>query len=253
MIALLRAVADSIGHCELSYVGRSEIDLARAQAQHAAYAAALTSLGCRLQWLTPLPAQPDGVFVEDAAVVVPELAVITRPGAASRRGEVDSVATALAQRLPVRRITEPATIEGGDVLRIGRTLYVGASKRSNAQGVAQLAAALAPFGYAVRAVAMRDCLHLKSAATFIAPDTLLANPAWVDPAEFGCARIITVAADEPFGANTLTVGGVTLVSADYPQTRQLLEKAGIATRELDVSELHKAEAALTCLSIMIGW
>jgi dimethylargininase len=252
VIALLRAVADAIDRCELSYVGRSEIDLARAQAQHAAYAAALTSLGCRPQWLTPLPAQPDGVFVEDTAVVVPEVAVITRPGAASRRGEIDSAALALADHLPVRRIREPATLEGGDVLTIGRRLYVGASARSNAQGVAQLAQALAPFGYSVRAVAMRDCLHLKSAATFIAPDTVLVNPAWVDPAEFGCARVINVAADEPFGANTLTVGGITLVSADYPQTRQLLEQAGIATQELDVSELHKAEAALTCLSIIIG-
>jgi dimethylargininase len=252
VIALLRKVADSLGHCELSYVGRSEIDVARAQAQHAAYAAALASLGCELQWLTPLPAQPDGVFVEDTAVVVPEVAVITRPGAASRRGEVDTVAAALAQHLPVRRITEPATIEGGDVLRIGRNLYVGASRRSNAQGVAQLAQALAPCGYRVHAVALRDCLHLKSAATFIAPDTVLANPAWVDPGEFGCTRVIAVAADEPFGANTLTVGGVTLVSADYPKTRQLLERAGVTTRELDVSELHKAEAALTCLSVLLG-
>ncbi len=252
MIALMRAVAASLGHCELSFVGRSQIDVARAQAQHGAYAAALTSLGCTLEWLPPLAAHPDGVFVEDTAVVVPELAVLTRPGAASRRGEVDSTATALAAHLPVRRVTEPATIEGGDVLRIGRRLYVGASARSNAQGVEQLRQALAPFGYSVAAVAMHDCLHLKSAATFIAPDTLLSNPAWADPAQFGCARVITVAPEEPFGANTLTVGGVTLVSADYPRTRELLENAGIATRELDVSELHKAEAALTCLSIMVG-
>ena len=252
MIALMRGVAESLGRCELSYVGRSQLDVARAQAQHAAYAAALTSLGCELEWLAPLPGHPDGVFVEDTAVVVPEVAVITRPGAASRRGEVDSTAAALAAHLPVRRIQEPATIEGGDVLRIGRHLYVGASKRSNAQGVAQLGQALAPFGYSVHAVAMRDCLHLKSAATFIGPDTLLVNPAWVEPAAFGSLRVIAVAADEPFGANTLTVGAVTLVSADYPRTQQLLEKAGVATRTLDVSELHKAEAALTCLSVMVG-
>jgi dimethylargininase len=252
MIALMRAVAESLGRCELSYLGRSAIDVARAQAQHAAYAAALAALGCELEWLAPLPAHPDGVFVEDTAVVVPEVAVITRPGAASRRGEVDSAAAALAAHRPVRRVTEPATLEGGDVLRIGRSLYVGASRRSNAHGVTQLAEALAPFGYRVRAVAMRDCLHLKSAATFIAPDTLLANPAWVDAAEFACARVIAVAADEPFGANTLTVGGVTLVSADYPKTRELLEKAGVLTRTLDVGELHKAEAALTCLSVVLG-
>lgn len=252
MIALVRAVAESLGRCELSYVGRSEIDIARARAQHTNYTAALAALGCELEWLPALPAQPDGVFVEDTAVVVPEVAVITRPGAASRRGETDSAAAALAAHLPVRHISEPATLEGGDVLRIGRNVYVGASRRSNAQGVAQLGEALGALGYRVRAVAMRDCLHLKSAATFIAPDTLLVNPAWVDPREFGCARTITVAADEPFGANTLTVGGITLVSADYPKTRQRLEAAGIVTRALDVSELHKAEAALTCLSVLIG-
>lgn len=251
MIAFIRAVAPALGRCELSYLGRSEIDVPRAQAQHAAYAAALSALGCELKWLAALPAQPDGVFVEDTAVVVPEVAVSTRPGVASRRGEVESTAAALADHLPLRHISEPATLEGGDVLRIGRHLYVGASKRSNAQGVAQLAQALAPFGYSVRAVAMRDCLHLKSAATFIPPDILLVNPAWVDPGEFGCARVIAVAADEPFGANTLSVGGVTLVSADYPKTRQLLEQAGVATRTLDVSELHKAEAALTCLSVLL--
>jgi dimethylargininase len=180
--------------------------------------------------------------------VVPEVAVITRPGADSRRGEVESVAATLGGVGPVARVQAPATLEGGDVLRIGRRLYVGASARSNAEGVAQLAAALAPFGYEVRAVTMRDCLHLKSAATFIPPDTLLVNPAWVDPAEFRTAHVIEVV--EPFGANTLTVNGVTLVSADYPRTQHRLAGAGIVTRALEVSELHKAEAALTCLSLI---
>ncbi len=251
MIALLRAVADALGNCELSFVERSAIDIAAARAQHAAYAQALAELGCRLEWLAPLPAHADGVFVEDTAVVVPEVAVITRPGAASRRGEIDSTAATLATHRPVRRITEPATIEGGDVLRIGRRLYVGASARSNAAGVAQLAAALAPFGYAVQAAPLHDCLHLKSAATFIGPQTLLVNPQWTDPAVFGCEHIITVAPEEPFGANTLTLAGTTLVSADYPRTRERLEAAGIRTRTLQVGELHKAEAALTCLSILV--
>ncbi len=252
MIALVRAVAESLARCELSYLGRSEIDVSRARVQHADYTTALSALGCALEWLPPLPAQADAVFVEDTAVVVPEVAVITRPGAASRRGEIESAAATLAAHLPVLRISEPATLEGGDVLRIGRKLYVGVSKRSNAQGVAQLAQALAPFGYSVCAVALRDCLHLKSAVTFIPPDTLLVNPAWADPEAFGCARTITVAAEEPFGANTLTVGGTTLVSADYPQTQQRLAAAGVLTRTLDIGELHKAEAALTCLSVMVG-
>jgi dimethylargininase len=252
MIALVRAVAASLGRCELSFVDRVPIDVPRAQAQHTAYADVLQSLGCEIQWLARLPEQPDGVFVEDTAVVVPELAVITRPGAASRRGEVDSVAQVLARHMVVHRVRAPATLEGGDVLRIGRTLFVGASARSNAQGVAQLGEALAPFGYSVRALPMRDCLHLKSAVTFIPPDMALVNPAWVDPASLGLSRIVTVDPEEPFGANTLTLAGVTLVSTAYPRTRERLESQGVTTRSLDVGELHKAEAALTCLSVILG-
>lgn len=252
MIALVRAVASSLAKCELSFVDRDPIDVLHARAQHAAYVGALQELGCQVQWLAELPTHADGVFVEDTAVVVPEVAVVTRPGAASRRGEVESMAEALGPLVAVRRVQEPATLEGGDVLRIGRALYVGASARSNAQGVAQLAEALAPFGYSVRALPMRDCLHLKSAVTFIPPDIALVNPAWVDPASLGVARIITVDPEEPFGANTLTLAGVTLVSAEYPRTRQRLESLGVTTRVLDVGELHKAEAALTCLSVILG-
>src|SRR5262249_29162592 len=160
--------------------------------QHAQYVAALTALGCRIEWLPPLPAHPDGVFVEDTAVIVPELAVITRPGALSRRGEVASVARTLGERVTVRELTEPACLEGGDVLRIGGTLHVGASARTNAAGLAQLGEILGRFGYRVQGVEVRGCLHLKSACTFIPPDTLLANPDWVDPAAFGAARVIAV-------------------------------------------------------------
>ncbi|MGH8305784.1 MAG: arginine deiminase family protein, partial [Steroidobacteraceae bacterium] len=141
--------------------------------------------------------------------------------------------------------------EGGDVLHIGRTLYVGASGRTNAEGIRQLAAALAPFGYQVRGVALRDCLHLKSACTFIPPDSLLVNPAWVDPQEFGARLLIPVAEGEAFAANSLTVRGVTLVSAAFPRTQRRLEEAGVATRAVDVSELHKAESALTCMSLLV--
>jgi dimethylargininase len=251
LTALVRAPADSIAGCELSYLARAPIDVALARRQHLAYVHVLAELGCQIEWLPELPECPDGVFVEDTAVVVPELRVLTSPGVASRRGEVGSVASALAAHGRTVAVRPPATLEGGDVLRIGRALYVGTSARSNAAGVAELAAALAPFGYEVRAVAMQGCLHLKSAATYIAPDLLLANPDWVDPGVFAVARVITVAAGEEFGANTLTVSGTTLVSAEFPLTRRRLEQAGIRTRALDVSELHKAEAALTCLSILI--
>ena len=252
MIAFVREVSPQLARCELSLIERVPVDAARAHRQHQRYAAELRALGCELQWLPPLPAHADGVFVEDTAVLVPELAVITRPGVASRRGEVESVAASLTRHLPVTRLSEPATLEGGDVLRIGHSLYVGISGRSNAAGVAQLGAALAPLGYSVRAVPLSGCLHLKSACTFIPPEVLLVNPAWVDPQLFAATAPLAVDADEPYAANTLTVGGVTLVSSAYPRTQQRLEQAGIATRALEVDELHKAEAALTCMSIMLA-
>jgi dimethylargininase len=249
VITLVREVSPQLARCELSLIARQSIDAVRARRQHESYAAGLRALGCELEWLPALPAHADGVFVEDTAVLVPELAVITRPGVASRRGEVDSVAAALMRHLPVTRLSEPATLEGGDVLRVGHCLYVGISGRSNAQGVTQLGAALAPLGYTVRAVALTGCLHLKSACTFIPPEVLVVNPGWVDPAAFAGTVPLAVDADEPYGANTLTVGGVTLVSSAYPRTQQRLEEAGITTRSLEVDELHKAEAALTCMSL----
>ena len=251
MIAFVREVSRSLAQCELSYLPPVPIDVARAAQQQRAYAGELERLGCRLEWLPPLPEQPDGVFVEDTAVVLPELAVLTRPGVASRRGEVASVGPALARHVKLARIEAPGTLEGGDVLLIGKRLYVGSSGRTNAAGVAQLAGLLAPFGYEVNAVAMQGCLHLKSACTFVPPDVLLVNPAWVDPRSFRLPRAVAVDSAEPFGANSLTIGSITLVSADYPRTQQALEAAGITTRALKLSELHKAEAALTCLSLLL--
>ena len=251
MIALLREVSPSLAACELSFLARAPIDVERAREQHAHYAAELTALGLSIEWLDSLPANADGVFVEDTAVVLPEVAVITRPGVESRRGEVESVASSLASHRPLRRVTAPGTLEGGDVVRVGRNLYVGDSARSNAAGIGQLRAALAPFGYRVVSVAMRDCLHLKSAATFIAPDILLVNPAWVDPQVFDARNVVRVDAGEAFAANTLTLAGVTLMSAAFPRTEEQLRQAGVTTRALDVSELQKAEAALTCMSLVL--
>jgi dimethylargininase len=251
MIAFVREVSPSLAACELSFLERAPIDVERAREQHAHYAAELTALGCSIEWLAPLPANADAVFVEDTAVVLPEVAVITRPGVASRRGEVESVAASLASHRPLRRIAAPGSLEGGDVVLIGRKLYVGASRRSNAAGIEQLRVALAPFGYRVASVALRDCLHLKSACTFIPPDILLVNPAWVDPKVFDVRTVVGVDEGEAFAANTLSVQGVTLVSAAFPRTEQRLREAGVTTRALDVSELQKAEAALTCMSLML--
>jgi len=251
MLAFVRALSPRLAACELTHLTRQPIDVTQAQRQHRDYVVALEALGCRLEWLPPLPEHADAVFVEDTAIVLPETAVVTRPGVASRRGETPSVAAALARLLPLAQLHEPGCLEGGDVLRIGRTLYAGASARTDEAGIAQLADALRPFGYRVATVALQGCLHLKSACSFIPPDTLLVNPAWVDPAAFAAQRLIAVDESEPYGANTLTIAGTTLVSAAYPRSRERLEAAGVTTRALEIGELHKAEAALTCMSLLL--
>ncbi len=251
MLALIREVSPALARCELTHLARSTIDAARAARQHRRYTETLQALGCTLEWLPPLPEYPDSVFVEDTAVALEGVAVITRPGAASRRGETPGVAAALERYCGVFRIAEPGCLDGGDVLRIGRTLYVGASARTNAEGVAQLERLLRPQGYRVQPTALHGCLHLKSAVSFIPPDKLLVNPDWVDPALFGRLRVVHVHAQEPFAANTLTIRGTTLISAAYPRTGQLLQAAGVRTQPLDVSELHKAEGGLTCMSVLL--
>ena len=251
MLALVREVSLQLAQCELTHLERNVIDAQRAMRQHRHYTQTLQSLGCTLEWLPPLPQHPDGVFVEDTAVVVAEIAVVTRPGAASRRGETATVAEALVQHKRVSAIVEPGCLDGGDVLHIDHTLHVGASGRTNEAGMDQLLRLLGPHGYRIEKVPLEGCLHLKSACSFIPPDVLLVNPAWVDPTKFGPLRVVAVAEGELHAANTLTIGGTTLVSSTYPHTRRRLEAVGVSTRAIDVSELHKAEGGLTCMSLLL--
>ena len=252
MIALTRPVPGAIDRCELTHLERTAIDLPRARAQHAAYEAALAALGCAIGHVPAADHLPDSVFVEDAAIVLDEIAVMTRPGAASRLEEVREVAAALLPFRDLRWLGSPATLDGGDVLLLGRTLYVGTGGRSNHDGVEQLAVAVGPFGYDVRAVQARGCLHLKSAATALAPDLVLVNPEWIAPDTFGAAAVLTIDPAEPFAANVLRVGGTVLCGAAFPRTRARIAATGIETRTVDVSELAKAEGALTCCSLVFN-
>jgi dimethylargininase len=249
--ALVRAPTADLERCELTHLERVPIDVARARSQHRRYVDLLSELGVAIEWLTALPAHPDAVFVEDMAVVLPEVAVIAHSGAASRRGEAPSVAAALGAHRPLRWIEPPGHLDGGDVLRIGRSILVGCAGRSDAEGVTALAGAVSEFGYKVRAVQAAGCLHLKSACTFIPPATVLANPQWIDSGWFDGVNVIAVDEREPHAANTVTLSGTTLVSAAYPRTTDRLRRAGIRTTAVDVSELHKAEAGLTCMSLII--
>jgi dimethylargininase len=247
--AITRAVSPSLNRCELSYLERREIDVARAVEQHAGYTRCLAELGCDVITLPAERDLPDSVFVEDPAVVVDEVAVITRMGAESRRRESESLAGALAQFRPLHWMTAPATLEGGDIIRAGRTLFAGVSQRTNAEGIAQLAAAVAPFGYEVRPVEVRGCLHLKSGACHLGRGTILANREWIDAEPFRDFRILDVA--EPWASDVLALGDVVLMPAGFPKTQDLLERSGFVVRTVDVSELQKAEAGVTCMSVLL--
>ena len=249
-IALTRDVGPDMQACELSFVGRTEIDVALAQRQHARYQQALSELGCTVLSLPAEADLPDAVFVEDTALVLDELAVMTRPGADSRRAEVGSIAAALSRYRTLVNITGPGTLEGGDILRHGRQIYVGLSARSNPEGIRQLADFVAPHGYAVRALPISGCLHLKSAVTLVDDGTVLVQPEWIDAGEFPGYRIIQVDAREPHAANALRVGSGLIYPSCFPFTLDRLREAGIEVSTVDVSELQKAEGAVTCCSLL---
>ena len=254
-VAIVRAPAPALAeHCELTFLERSAMSFERLQRQHADYRAALASAGAEVQRLDALDALADSVFVEDAALVLDEIAILTRPGATSRQAEPETLATTLSRHRRVERILAPGTLEGGDVLRIGRTLYVGLTTRTNRAGIERLDALVRPHGYTVIAVTVHGSLHLKTACTALDADTLLLHPGWIDASPFtGFARI-AVDDDEPFAANVLPVGDARILNAAFPRTRQRVEdfcaRRGLRAIAVDISEFGKAEAGLTCMSLV---
>jgi dimethylargininase len=251
MIAFTREVSPSIVRCELTHLARTPIDLERAREQHRAYEAALASLGCIIRRLPETPDLPDAVFVQDAALVFDEVAVIARPGAASRRAETATVAAALAPFRRLRFIEPPGTLDGGDVVVLGRSVFVGQTARTNADAARQLADILTPFGYTVRPVTPTGCLHLQTAVTPVAERVILVNRAWVDPGVFGDVEVIDVDPAEPFAANALRVGEALIYPDAFPRTRDRLEARGLRVVPVDVSELAKAEAGVTCCCLLV--
>jgi dimethylargininase len=248
--ALTRDVSPDMGACELSFVERSEIDAGLAHRQHLQYQSALADLGCTVLSLPALANQPDAVFVEDTALVLDEVAVMTRPGAASRRAEVPSIAETLARYRRLISITEPGTLEGGDILRSGKHIYVGLSARSNREGIRQLAELVADYGYVVEAVPITGCLHLKSSVTLVDEETVLVQPEWVDRNIFSGFRVVEIDAREPHAANALRAGRGLIYPDCFPRTLERLGRADIQVTTVDVSELQKAEGAVTCCSIL---
>ncbi|HXT74880.1 MAG TPA: arginine deiminase family protein [Candidatus Eisenbacteria bacterium] len=252
LTAITRAVSPAIVNCELTFLDRRPIDLHKAREQHRAYEQLLQNLGAKVIPLPAEPTLPDSMFVEDPAIVLDELAVILPLGTESRRPEAASLANALEKFRKLAHITARGSLEGGDVLHVDRTLYVGLSTRTNAEGIRQLAAILAPHNYKVVAVPVTGCLHLKSAVTHIGRNTLLANRAWFDSSSFEGFNWLDVAPEEPHAANALAIGDTVIFPASFPRTRARIEAAGFAVTALDISELQKAESGLTCSSLLFN-
>lgn len=250
-MALVREVSRAIALCELTHLERQPIDVELARQQHAEYCQALAHLGCRVRTLDSDDSMPDSVFIEDTAVVVGELAVITRPGAATRRGETAAVRAALSAYRPLVDIEAPGTIDGGDVIVAGRRVFVGRSGRTNQVGIDQLARALAPFGYTTRAVDVRHCLHLKSAATALDDETLLIDPRWTAIDGFPGLDVVEIDPREPGAANVVRIGPACLAAAAFPRTRERLERRGIEVTSVPCDELAKAEGAVSCCSLIV--
>jgi dimethylargininase len=250
LTAITRGVSASLATGELTFRDRVPIDIPLAQRQHQAYELTLTQLGVRIDHLPPEDALADAVFVEDVGMVLDEIAIVTAPGAASRRAESESLAHAMSRYRPVKRLSAPATLDGGDVVRVGRTLYVGLSSRTNEAGIDQLGALVSPLGYTVLSVEVAGALHLKTACTYAGRGILLANPAWAATNVFRDVEVLEVDDAEPWGGSVLAIDDALVMAASFPRTRAKLESRGFHVVAVDLSELQKAEGGPTCLSIV---
>ena len=252
--AFTRAVSPRLADCQLTHLDRVPIDAANAALQHSAYEAALRTSGFDIVRLPELADDPDAVFVEDTAILLGEHAVITRPGAESRRDETASTSFGLKPFFTLHPV-EHGHLDGGDVLRVGETLYVGRSTRTDRAGIAALAVIARGLGLRVVEAALRDCLHLKSGASFAGPDSagnpvLLYAERSVDPAQFDGVDALATDPDEPDAANCVRAGHRLVLAAGSPRTATLLRQRGFDVVEVDVSELPKAEAGVTCMSLI---
>lgn len=250
LTAITRGVSPSMVNCELTFMARSPIHLAKAVEQHHAYEQVLEKFGADVISLPAEPALADSMFVEDPAIVLDEIAVIFPLGTESRRAEAASLAKVLAQYRELKYVQLPGTAEGGDILRVGRHLFAGRSKRTNEDGVRQLQSAVGEYCYTVEPVPVAGCLHLKSAVTFLGRNTLLANRKWFDASRMSDFEWIDVASEEPHAANALAFGGTVILPASFPLTLKRIEARGFKVMPLDISELQKAESGLTCSSLL---
>ena len=251
-VAVTRELTAAIGNCELTFLHRSAIDFAQAQQQHRDYQSALSSLGCEVVVVPAPPGLADSVFIEDTALVLDDIAVMLRPGVASRQPEVAGVAEVLQQYKPLKAIEPPGTIDGGDLLRVGNRIFAGLSTRSNQSGIQQLRDIVSDFGMTVETVETTKCLHLKSAVSEVAPGTLLINTDWISSSAFKDFELIPADKEETHAANALRIGKNLIYPSSFPRTMDALVNRGIDVIPVDLTELQKAEGAVTCCSLIFS-
>jgi dimethylargininase len=251
LTAITRAVSSALVNCELSFIERKPIDMAKARAEHHAYESLLERLGAKVISLPEEPELPDSMFVEDPAVVLDEIAIICPLGTETRRKEAPTIAAAIEKFRKLAYIKLPGTLEGGDVLRVGKKIYVGVTRRSNPEGIRQLAVLVRSYGYDLTAIPVTGCLHLKSAVTFLGKNTLLGNRAWFDWKRMEGYEWIDVHPAEPHAGNALQIGDNVVFPASFPRTANLIKEKGFTLQQIDISELQKAESGLTCSSLLL--
>ena len=218
--------------------------------QHATYQDALRKCGADVIVLDVNRAMADCVFVEDTALVLDELAVMMSPGAESRRAEPAGIEPTLRQFREIRRISRPATIDGGDIVVAGRQVFVGQSPRTNAEGIAALRETLAPFSYSVTGIAVQKCLHLKSACSALPDGRFLVNRDWIDVSPLPASLLVDVPLEEQWAGDVLVIGNEIIVSDAFPKTIRLLEGLGFGCIPVPLSEFAKVEGGVTCLSLV---
>jgi dimethylargininase len=239
----------ALQECELTFLDSETINIEKARKEHDQYCSMLSECGAQVIKLEDNLSLPDSVFVEDPVIVFDEVAVLTSMGVESRRKELPVLQKFFAQHRHIERISLPAQIEGGDVLKIGRKIFVGNSQRTNEKGITALRNIIEPLGYTVIPVKVTGCLHLKTGCTALDDSTILLNPDWVESRQFSGYNLIKTLPEEPFGANVLPIKDTICMNAAFPQTIEMVKSLGYTVAETDITEFVKAEAGLTCMSV----
>ncbi len=252
MLALVHVPSPALDAGQRTYVNRASVDADAAARQHRNYVQSLSAAGAKVVSLDVNADEPDGVFIEDVAIILGEVAVLTTMGTTARQAEPARVRSTLEQHRQVQAIEQPARIEGGDVLRVGRQLIVGLSKRTDDAGLEALSDIAKPLGYSITPVPVKECLHLKTACTALPDGRLLVNPNWIDTDAISAFQHVWIPPEEPWGANTLPLGNTVVLPTAHVETAELIQNLGFPVQQVDISEFAKVEGGVTCLSLIIG-